>query len=71
MREEYNISALNPRRNPYAAKLNNQITVAIDADIVEYFKSQADSSGIPYQRLINLYLTDCVEKKRQLQVSWS
>ena len=29
-----------------------------------------ESSGIPYQTLINLYLSDCVTQKRELQMSW-
>ena len=28
------------------------------------------NSGIPYQTLINLYLSDCVTQKRELQLSW-
>ena len=27
MREEYNISELNPRKNPYASRLKKQITI--------------------------------------------
>lgn len=68
MREEYDFS--NARKNPYAKKLKKQITINIDADTIEYFKAQADSSGIPYQTLINLYLSDCAENKKQLQLSW-
>ena len=33
MRDEYNISELNPRKNPYANRLKKQITI-------DYFKSQ-------------------------------
>ena len=65
MRDEYNISELNPRKNPYANRLKKQITINID-----YFKSLADAKGIPYQTLINLYLRDCADNHRQLQLSW-
>lgn len=34
MREEYDIENLNPRKNPYAAKLKKQITIEIDSDTV-------------------------------------
>ena len=71
MRDEYEINELNPRKNPYARKLKQQITINLDADTVAYFKSMAKQSGIPYQTLINLYLTDCAENKRQLSISWS
>ena len=68
MREEYDFS--NSKRNPYLKKEKKQITINIDETTIEYFKSQAQLSGIPYQTLINLYLSDCVENKRELQLSW-
>ena len=54
MREEYDIKNLNPRKNPYAKKLKRQITINIDVDTIDYFKSQSESNGIPYQTLINM-----------------
>ena len=71
MRDEYEINELHPRKNPYAGKLKQQITINLNAYTVAYFKSMAKQSGIPYQTLINLYLTDCAENKRQLSISWS
>ena len=47
-----------------------QITINIDENTIDYFKVQAENSGIPYQTLINLYLSDCVTQKRELQLSW-
>ena len=69
MKPEYDFS--HARKNPYAKKLKKQITINIDSDIIDYFKKQSDSSGIPYQTLINLYLADCVSHKKQLQMSWN
>lgn len=71
MREEYDICELNPRKNPYAARLKKQITINIDAATIDYFKSQSTDSGIPYQTLINLYLRDCAANRRQLNLSWN
>ena len=68
MREEYNFS--NGQKNPYIKKLKKQITINIDADTIDYFKNQSESSGIPYQTLINLYLADCASKQKQLKLSW-
>ncbi|MBR4725833.1 MAG: BrnA antitoxin family protein [Lachnospiraceae bacterium] len=68
MREEYDFS--NGRKNPYAKKLKKQITINIDIDTIDYFKSQSADTGIPYQTLINLYLTDCAINKKQLTLSW-
>lgn len=70
MRDEYNISELNPRKNPYASRLKKQITINIDGSTIDYFKSLAEAKGIPYQTLINLYLRDCADNRRQLQMSW-
>ena len=69
MREEYDFSKA--VKNPYAKQAKRQITININADTVDYFKSMANSSGIPYQTLINLYLTDCAENKRELHLNWS
>ena len=69
MRDEYDFSGA--RKNPYAKKLKKQITINLDADTIDYFKAQSQDSGIPYQTLINLYLSDCVKNKRQLNLSWN
>ena len=67
MRDHYDLSK--GIKNPYAAQLKKQVTINLDAETVEYFKKQAETTGIPYQRLINFYLADCVKNKRQL--SWT
>ena len=69
MRDEYDFTEA--KRNPYAKKLKKQITINIDTETVDYFKSMAASTGIPYQTLINLYLTDCAINKRQPAISWN
>lgn len=66
--EEYDFSKA--RKNPYIGKLKKQITINLDTDTIEYFKNQAEMSGIPYQTLINLYLSDCAAQNKQLQISW-
>ncbi len=71
MRDEYDIKKLNPRKNPYSNRLKKQITINIDAQTIDYFKSQSEQEGIPYQTLINLYLTECAQKGRKLKLSWS
>lgn len=70
MRKEYDIENLNPRKNPYSKRLKKQITININDDTITYFKSQSEEMGIPYQALINLYLSDCVNSKRKLQLNW-
>ena len=68
MREEYDFSK--GVKNPYAKKLKKQISINIDGGVIDYFKQQANETGIPYQTLINLYLADCAEKKKKLKLDW-
>ena len=70
MREEYDIKALNPRKNPYMKALKKQVTINLDESVIEYFKKQSESIGIPYQTLINLYLRDCVLNDRHPEIFW-
>jgi uncharacterized protein (DUF4415 family) len=68
MRKEYDFSK--SRKNPYAAKLKKQITLRLDEDAIEYFKSISQDVGIPYQSLINLYLRECAASHRKLNLQW-
>lgn len=69
MKAEYDFS--DATKNPYAKRLKKQITINIDSETIEYFKTLSESLGIPYQTLINLYLSDCAKNKKQLQMSWN
>lgn len=68
MRKEYDFSAA--RKNPYASQLKKQITIRLDEEAIDYFKSISEEVGIPYQSLINLYLRDCAASHRKLNLSW-
>jgi uncharacterized DUF497 family protein/uncharacterized protein (DUF4415 family) len=68
MRDEYDFS--NARKNPYAKRLKQKVTIRLDAPTIAYFKSLAEDTGIPYQTLINLYLRDCATSKRELSLDW-
>ena len=68
MRSEYDFSKA--RKNPYAKRLKKRVTIRLDAPTIEYFKELSEESGIPYQTLINLYLRDCAESKKELDLEW-
>jgi uncharacterized protein (DUF4415 family) len=68
MRKHYDFSNSDP--NPYTQKLKKQITIRLDEDTIAYFKGLADDKGIPYQSLINLYLRDCAQSHRDLNLAW-
>ena len=68
MRKSYDFSKA--RKNPYAQRLKKRVTIRLDEATIAYFKDLAEETGIPYQTLINLYLRDCAERKKQLAVQW-
>jgi len=69
MREEYDFS--NSIKNPYAKKLKKQISIKIETDTIDYFKKLSAKVGIPYQNLINSYLTDCANKHIEPKLEWA
>lgn len=68
MRKEYDFSK--SVKNPYAKRLRKPVTIRLGKDVIEYFKAMAQEAGIPYQNLINLYLSDCVRSHRKLSLKW-
>ena len=58
------------RKNPYANRLKRQVTIRLDAQTIEYFKTISQECGIPYQTLINLYLRDCAATGKRLAMNW-
>jgi len=65
MQDKYNFSE--SVQNPYFKKLKQQVTIRLEKEIVDYFKTLSEEAGIPYQSLINLYLQDCVRSQKKLQ----
>lgn len=70
MREHYDFSKMKGKKNPYIKYLKQPVTMRLDTDSLDYFKSLSEESGIPYQTLINLYLRDCAINKRKLNMQW-
>ena len=70
MREHYDFTKMKGKKNPYIKCLKQPVTMRLDKDSVDYFKSLAVQSGIPYQTLINLYLRDCATAERKLDLKW-
>lgn len=68
MRKEYDFT--NAKPNPYASCLRKQISIRLNADTIDYFKQTAREIGIPYQKLINMYLNECAGKKLKPSVNW-
>jgi predicted DNA binding CopG/RHH family protein len=68
MRKAYDFSQ--GRRNPYAKRLKKPVTLRLQPEIIDHFKSLSGETGIPYQNLINLYLLDCARQGRRLNMQW-
>jgi predicted DNA binding CopG/RHH family protein len=71
MKDEYDFSGMKSRKNPYAKKLKKQITIRLAVETIDYFKTLAEESGLPYQNLIDLYLEDCARHHKKMEVTWS
>ncbi len=57
--------------NPRANKKKRVINIRLDQSIIDYFKALSEKHGIPYQTLINSFLSDCVAKKKTPKTIWS
>ena len=68
MKKEYDFSKA--KKNPYIHDLKKQVTIRLDTETIGYFKDLSEDNGIPYQTLINLYLRDCAQKHKKLNVEW-
>ncbi len=49
--------------------LKRQITIRIEDETIEYFKSLAAESGIPYQNLINMFFVTAHLLEKSLLLS--
>jgi len=50
--------------------LKKQVTLRLDQATLTYFKNLGERLGMPYQTLINMYLRDCAEHRKELRVQW-
>jgi len=68
MKKEYDFS--NSVKNPYIKKLKKQISIRVEKDTIEYFKQLSIELGIPYQNLMNMFLSDCANKNMRPKIRW-
>ena len=55
--------------NPYIGKVRRRVTMNIDGEIIDYFKAESARTGVPYQVIINMFLTECREQRKHLAFS--
>jgi hypothetical protein len=42
----------------------------LSPEVLDYFKELGAETGLPYQKLIDLYLLDCAKHCRKLSLKW-
>ena len=70
MRAQYDFSKMKEIKNPYAGK-KKAVGINLSPAVIDYFKELAEQTGIPYQKLIDLYLMDCVKRHKKLSLHWA
>ncbi len=70
MKKEYDFSKMKEVRNPYLGK-KKAVGINLNPKVIDYFKKLAADSGIPYQKLIDLYLMDCVTSRKKPSLKWA
>ena len=66
MKKEYDFSKA--IKNPYATALKKSITIRLEQKTIDYFKELSHELGVPYQSLINMYLSDCATQQKKLEI---
>ena len=70
MKKEYNFSKMKEVKNPYAGK-KKAVGINLSPEVIDYFKKIAEKVGVPYQKLIDLYLLDCVRRRKKPSLKWA
>jgi predicted DNA binding CopG/RHH family protein len=69
MKKEYDFSKLKELKNPYPGK-KKAVGINLSPQVLDYFKELAAETGLPYQKLVDLYLLDCARWKRKQSLKW-
>ena len=56
-------------KNRYPRK-KKAVGINLSPEVVDYFKGLAEETGLPYQKLIDLYLLGCARKRKKLTMEW-
>ena len=69
MKKEYDFDRMKQIPNPYKDK--KSVGINLSVEVIAYFKQMSAETDIPYQKLIDMYLRDCVAKKRKIKLNWT
>ncbi|MBP9088112.1 MAG: hypothetical protein KBG15_18465 [Kofleriaceae bacterium] len=70
MKKEYDFSKMKEIKNPYAGR-KKAVGINLSPEVIDYFKKMAVKTKIPYQKLIDLYLLDCVKRRTKISLTWA
>jgi predicted DNA binding CopG/RHH family protein len=71
MKKEYNLSKMKEVKNPYPKRKKKLVGINLSPEVIDYFKKLADETELPYQKLIDLYLLECVKTKKKISLKWA
>ena len=71
MKKEYNLSKMTEVKNPYPKRKKKLVGINLSPEVIDYFKKLADETELPYQKLIDLYLLECVKTKKKISLKWA
>ena len=70
MKKEYDFSKLTEATPKYLKQLKEPVTIRLEPQIIAYFKKLAESTGLPYQSLLNFVLRDYANEHRVPSANW-
>ena len=70
MKKEYDFSKMKEIKNPYAGR-KKAIGINLSPEVIDYFKKMAVKTKIPYEKLIDLCLLDCVKRRTKISLTWA
>ena len=71
MKKEFDLKKMTELKNPYPKQVKKLVGINLSPEVIDYFKKLANETGIPYQKLIDLYLLDCARSKRKPSLKWT
>jgi predicted DNA binding CopG/RHH family protein len=70
MKKEYDFAKMKEIKNTFPKRKKKLVGINLSPEVIDYFKKLATDSQIPYQKLIDLYLLDCVKSKKKISLKW-
>ena len=70
MKAQYDLSKLEARKNPYASRLKNPLTLRLSNDVATDFNAMVEYAAVPYQSRSNPNLRVCLANNWTVQTKW-